>query len=252
MEERAHVLEKLTQVFTGVIAQGSDGQMAAKTEDVKEEQSEISEDAQAAIKLLEEASDLKGKFPLHDSKVGGWWSYDLKNDPLMRARYDAIGKKYTAQREFRDKWVATKLAEKRKSKSKIDVEEAYDECGGIYTCFTNLWKSQGGDAAGLEAAMKHARKALDKFRAGVLIRGRPWIIWNDMTERHEFLDLKMSFTERVGSKWQIATEYSTGSAADPPAQADQVTRTRPETQKLTSKTKHSQFNTETDFPARIF
>lgn len=55
-------------------------------------------------KMLEEASALGGKFDMRKSNVGLEWAKAIR-DPSLKKSYEAVGKGYQQQREFRAKWV---------------------------------------------------------------------------------------------------------------------------------------------------
>ena len=43
------------------------------------------------------------------SKVGQWWTRELKDNPKLKADYVNLGKGYESQRKFRQEWAKTKF-----------------------------------------------------------------------------------------------------------------------------------------------
>ena len=219
LENQAAAIEKLfTDTFSklkdfeaGFKFKGSDAEK--RDEDKGDEDKgtpcgddEKRKDADDDLQAWEEASAANGKFNLR-GKVGGIWARQLENDPELKKAYDEVGKKYKDQRSFRDKWVKQELANKTESKSKNEVDEAFDGVDGEYTCATMIWRAQGGDAAGLEATKTYIDNCIQFTKQGKTCKGRQWILWNEMTGRFDFLLVKKTFQERKGISYGLKTEY---------------------------------------------
>jgi len=61
----------------------------------------------AAEKAHKEGVALQGKFDLQKSSIGRMWKRHLKENGTLKTQYEAIGKSYEKQREFRAKWNET-------------------------------------------------------------------------------------------------------------------------------------------------
>ena len=73
-----------------------------------------------------------------------------------------------------------------------------DATKGRYLSASRIVQEEGGDMEARRAAEKYIRKCI-LFKP-------PWIIYNQMTERHDFLYLERGFTEEMSKAWNLYTE----------------------------------------------
>ena len=206
------VLERLKVVVPGT--RFTDGDFAAgeppRGPNMDEEEPKMDEEDKEELDLLKAALEKKGDFLSQkqgNGKMGGWWQAALMGDPELKKAYEAVGRKYTAQRSFRHAWAQQVFEEKTQSKKKVVVDESLDILKGEYVSFSRIWKAEGKDAAGLEAAKEYVNTCLQYMMEGRTVRGRSYIEYNDMTKRFDFLYVKKTISETEGTKWAMATDY---------------------------------------------
>ena len=145
-----------------------------------------------------------GKFDLQGI-VGDQW-YEWLKDPVNRADYKAVGKKYGPQREFRQKWAEGAYALASKTRSKTSVMSQSEEVWGTYECFRVIVRLEGDDIDGLIATVKLLKNQLGMAAKGKLLAGkRPFLMWNEGTERWEFLYIKKGFRDLFTETWKMET-----------------------------------------------
>ena len=202
------VLDRLKVVVPGTRFSGGDaaaGEPAGKADDL-----DLEEEEKEQLEMLKGAIEKKGDFLSQkqgNGKMGGWWQTALKDDPELKKAYEAVGRKYTAQRTFRAAWAQQVFEEKTQSKKKVVIDESLDVLKGEYMSFSRIWKAEGKDAAGLEAAKSYVDTCMQYMMEGRTVRGRSYIEYNDMTKRFDFLYVKKTISETEGTKWSMATNY---------------------------------------------
>ena len=131
----------------------------------------------------------------------------------------ACGKSYAAQREFRATWLAQKHAAKVEEFQRKRVNSNTDWAKGLYLPISRIWKEQGKDQQGLVATKKYVDNCLSRHTQGVTCAGRPYVVFNNMTERNEFLFLQNGFTDSFSDVRTHSETYSgqaDSSSAAPP------------------------------------
>ena len=208
------VLERLKVVVPGTrFIDGDEHGGGFLEQDEKEEgpnMAEVEESNKEELDLLKSAMEKKGDFlgQKHgNGKMGGWWQAALMGDPELKKAYEAVGRKYSSQRNFRHAWAQQVFEEKTHTKKKVVVDESLDILKGEYVSFSRIWKAEGKDAAGLEAAKEYVNTCLQYMMEGRTVRGRSYIEYNDMTKRFDFLYVKKTISETEGTKWAMATDY---------------------------------------------
>ena len=104
------------------------------------------------------------KFNIHDY-VGNWWQKQLKNDPDLRAEYDAQAS-MPAKRNLRSRKVQEKLDELEEEYYEEEMEEGGTELQGQYLPFTRIWKEEGEDEEALEAARNYVKTVVGMHKEG--------------------------------------------------------------------------------------
>ena len=124
------------------------------------------------------------------SAAGVMWRHALVDHPELAREYKGVGKSYAAQRKFRLAWANKKLAEVTEEKVEEEGEQAEDVMGGQYLPMNVIWREEGKDAAAVVATLNYVNKCVQYQTEGKLVKGRPWIEFNQMTGRNEFLYIK--------------------------------------------------------------
>ena len=165
-------------------------------EDAKEEE---------AIPALEQALkvaaiDLNGVFPTRGA-VGSKWNKAKSSDPALAKAYADLGKGYDAQREFRAQWVKKLYQETRERRIRTTTLSETVESRGVYEPFAVIVAKEGGDAAGRQAALNYTVACLRFHQAGRKCGPQPWLCYNQMTRRMEFLYVKKEFKQSFMESW---------------------------------------------------
>ncbi len=157
--------------------------------------SEASELEQAFKAALTEGSfDMRGR-------LGQLWAKTKARDSDLKRRYEAVGGGYQGQRAFRQRWAAARLEELKLDRTRQSISSTSDASYGEYVPFAILVKKEGGDEASFCAARTYALTCLEKNAQGATAQKRPWVAFNPMTRRCEFLYMRRSFTQKVTDQW---------------------------------------------------
>jgi len=126
------------------------------------------------------------------STVG--WNFDrtCKSDLTLKADYKKCGSNKEKE-AFRLEWARGRLTYFVKSRTYTKSFARVDITKGIYRPFARIAVEQGGDKAAYKAALRYVLKCIQL--------GPPWTLWNDMTDRLDFLDLEKGFTEELSQAW---------------------------------------------------
>ena len=89
---------------------------------------------------------------------------------------------FNEKKEFRQRWASTKYEDCLRVKSQTQSWQDIDEEAGTYECGKIIWDREGGDAYGLAAARNYITACIHM--------GAPWVQFNEMTGRQEYLYLK--------------------------------------------------------------
>ena len=87
------------------------------------------------------------------------------------------------------------VEERRSSWRRVDKKK------GTYRPFSMLWANQGGhrDPGAMTAALNIAKRCIAV--------GGTWLRFNDMSQRTEFLDLEVGFSEEFEQSWTPDTQW---------------------------------------------
>ena len=133
-------------LFTQCFGKGAPQVSEPNAEPNKASESDMTEQELLFRKALKESNfDMR-------AKVGQWWAKALKDTPTLRAEYQQVGRSYRAQREFRQRWVASELKTIEESKTHTKDCTLEDSENAVYQPFTVIFKKEGSDAAALQAA----------------------------------------------------------------------------------------------------
>ncbi len=123
-------------------------------------------------------------------------------------RYDAMNCKDKAN--FRIEWAGTELEEFEEEKVKISEWRQIDTEDGQYLSVNAIAQKEGGAPEDYEAALRIVTKCA--------ALGWPWVLYNDASERFDFLYVRKSRSEVFSRSWQLlqcarAAKYGDASAA---------------------------------------
>lgn len=147
------------------------------------------------------------------STLGTWWAEALRKDPDLKERYKQLGRSYDKQRLFRQQWCSDQhkalSAERRATQKNIELDESI----GSYEPISIVLKREGGDQAALQATQAYLRNAMRMYQEGARFRGRPMLLFNDMTERFEVLYIKQQFRSTFLEAWEKVVTNTIGNTA---------------------------------------
>ena len=168
--------------------------------------------------MWEDAVAENGKWDMRGA-VGQKWAKEIQDDLQLRADYDAVGKGYTAQRNFRHLWAKRKQLEQQQMFEATEgTTQSRDESGTLMS-FLKIWEAEGKDEDGLQAAKEYVSSCIAKHKAGETLDGEPWIQKNDMTKRVDFVYVKKTVKNSFVKKKLQRTSW-TANADEPPADDD--------------------------------
>lgn len=104
-------------------------------------------------------------------------------------------KGHGAKARWRKDWAERMYKEATESKQQLDSWEVEDVSDGVYCSMAKICEFEGGDAAASEAARKYILKCS-------LLGGR-WLMYNEFTERYDFLYVQKTRRERFSRKWSL-------------------------------------------------
>ena len=157
----------------------------------------------------------KGCFDLK-GVVGDMWYAELKElGSKVKEGYDAVGKSYKMQRQFRQDWVKGKYVIESKRRTKTTTSSQSEETWGSYEPFRVIVRNEGDDPEALKATMILLGHTVKYLAEGKLMGGkRPYVLWNEGTERFEYLWVKKGFRDMFTQSWSLTT-----TERDPDAEA---------------------------------
>jgi hypothetical protein len=106
-----------------------------------------------------------------------------------------------AKADFRKKWASMKLAEIVVTKEQTMGIAKVDKEKGTYRSLKWLIKNEGFDDT-------------QKYITKCSKMGGPWVFWNEMFERYEFLRVEKTHTEMFTHAWQIKQKWISKASAE--------------------------------------
>ena len=183
----------------------------------------------------EEAYKAAAVSPSFDMRgsVGQSWSATKASNPDLSRSYEAVGKSYSAQRAFRQRWAKEQYETIKKEREMTEVQ--YFSIGqvGKYKPFSCMVRDEGGDDAAVTAAMNIVKTEILLMREHKYLLGRlPWFKMNWMSKRIEFAHLETTFSDMYEQCWKQTTVQAppvvAGAAAKPDAPSPSPTADTPE------------------------
>jgi hypothetical protein len=161
----------------------------------------------------------KGGFDM-TGVVGKYWQQAKKSDAALKEEYESLGKNYAKQRAFRQKWLATALEEFSKTKTKTETHAQVNENQGTFEPFDIIVDREGGEhrPQAVAAALNYTLACIKFHELGQTVgsTGTPWMSFNVMTQRWEFMYLKKTYRDWFSTSWTLAiTQKSTPAIEEP-------------------------------------
>ena len=106
---------------------------------------------------------------------------------------------YSEKQEFRRKWAAKIYEKVKASKTRTQEWSRIDTKKGSYLGFGRVLWEEGLDAEGLEATKNYTKACVDM--------GAPWVRFNGMSKRVEFLYVRQEYVEEFQDKWRMYEQW---------------------------------------------
>ena len=189
---------------------------------------------------------LKGALDSGQYGLGGnlnkVWKLALNRDPKLKGDYAAVGKKHTAQQEFRQRWVSTMYDQITRHKTKTESSGTITSNEGEWLPFDIIIDREGGEhrPQAVAAALSYAMCCVRFHTTGSLAGNRaPWMLYNDMTHRWEFLYLCKNYKDWFQDSFKLCSQMSESSTStqmpQSPAETQLQTPEHPPKPKAASK-----------------
>ena len=120
-----------------------------------------------------------------------------------------VDKKYDAQRRLRQKWVGLQLEKLTKEKEKVEGQGTLRESQGSWEPFDIIVDREGGPSrpVAIKATLNYTMACIHFHRQGhEAIPGAPWVAYNGMTRRWEYLYLKKTCKDWFSEAYKITTK----------------------------------------------
>ena len=140
--------------------------------------------------------------------IGSSWQRAMKNDPHLKARYDAAGRNYDLQHQVKVEWMQGKIKMVEQKIKIVSSTTDSETMRGVHLPLSAIVWEQKNKTQGVNYVMN----AIKKHMAGKSVRGKPWAAWNNMTLAWEFLYITQSF-ETMASRSHISTKIMATSSA---------------------------------------
>jgi hypothetical protein len=152
--------------------------------------------------LKEVVDNDRGLFKLRGSSLGNFWAKALKNDPVLKASYVAVGKSHALQEKFRARWTVQTYQSVRSQRLRTTWITQKDNKFGKYMSFSKFVQEEGGGPDDLLASVKCLIKYIGYHKAGKLYNNkRPYIQWNDDKDRFEMIRIDSAFDDSLEDSW---------------------------------------------------
>ena len=104
----------------------------------------------------------------------------------MKAQYLAVGKTHSAIRQFKLDWAEKQLDNEKAKRRRIREQTRKDFASGKYKPFGKIVVDQGNDPPAYVAAVNICKSAIDLWRKGITLGGRPYLKYNWRSQRTVF------------------------------------------------------------------
>jgi hypothetical protein len=137
------------------------------------------------------------------SAAGQQWSIQKARDTELKNAYEAVGRSYSAQRAFRQKWATDRYEDEKERREKRTKHQFDYGKYGRYKPFSVIVRDEGGDLAAHRAALAIVQNELVLRRAGKLLGGfAPWFMVNALSNRTEWMHLETRFSDMFSQAWE--------------------------------------------------
>ena len=132
----------------------------------------------------------------------------LSNSPLTQNMMRELGKldkekcksmSGQEKKTFREKWALQVLDTYIEKQIYEESWRRVDATKGSYMSATRVFSMEGGTASDIDATKKHLSKCISM--------GAPFILYNPLTERFDFLWFERGFTEEMTKCWSLFQEH---------------------------------------------
>ena len=135
-----------------------------------------------------------------NSAEGQLWN-TAKKDPSIKKAYEAIGRSYKAQRNFRLQWAKEEAEKLKRQRVHSHTQSITGKINGKYRTFGQIWKDEGKDAVGFQVAENVAKTCIELHMKGKLLHGRPWLKFHSQFKVVEFLVVDEEVTQADREAW---------------------------------------------------
>ena len=97
----------------------------------------------------------------------------MMDDVALEAKYTAIGRMYSAQRRFREMWVAEALELEQTQRLQREDISYESTMTGIYYPAMQIVEEEGGGDSGIEAAANYIVEAVRRFKLNETLNSKP-------------------------------------------------------------------------------
>ena len=94
----------------------------------------------------------------------------------------------------------------KETRIKSMITENVDEDDGTYEPFAAIFREEGKDESAFEATENYVGECFSRHADGKTVNGRPYVLFNDMTKRVEFLYIKKKYRAKHAESWQWKAE----------------------------------------------
>jgi len=94
----------------------------------------------------------------------------------------------------------------KETRIKSMITENVDEDDGTYEPFAAIFREEGKDESAFEATENYVGECFSRHDDGKTVNGRPYVLYNDMTKRVEFLYIKKKYRAKNTEAWQWQAE----------------------------------------------
>ena len=145
--------------------------------------------------------------------LGQKWQKQKSAMTSLSDQYDkCVGR--PAQQAFKLAWAKEEYEKVQKAKTHSQTWRLVDTTRGEYLSFGMLVKREGGwkDSSAISAATRYCQKAC--------VMGKPWTVWNAMTERYDYLYISKLFVQDFEQSWSSFTTWTKSEGSEPDARAN--------------------------------
>jgi hypothetical protein len=140
--------------------------------------------------------------------LGQKWQKQKSAMTSLSDQYDKCAGR-PAQQAFKLAWAKEEYEKMQKTKTHSQTWRMVDTTRGEYMSFGMVVKREGGwkDSSAISAATRYCQKAS--------VMGKPWTVWNSMTERYDYLYISKLFVQDFEQSWSSFTTWTKSESSEP-------------------------------------